>query len=156
MLLRLFSKATITIWISIRFSAFSIYLTGFSIIFIYLWFHLASFAPFKTLDFYLVNSETSEVRTGESLLSNIQTVISTCGYLSSAYSPSRILERSRQQKTSPNIPSPGMVSFILRRSSSTVLVHMFMKSLRTPIELPLSLMKDVGSSISEKPFRTPG
>ena len=37
----------------------SIYFTGYSMIFIYLLFHFASFAPFITRDFYLVKFITS-------------------------------------------------------------------------------------------------
>lgn len=87
MFLRLLRSAIITVYISTRFVAISTCLTGFSIIFIYLLFHRASFAPFITLDFYYVKFITSVFVADLSWLllfvSKICTVISTYGYLSS-------------------------------------------------------------------------
>ena len=68
--------------ISLRSFDNSIYLTGYSMIFIYLLFHLASFAPFITRDFYLVKFNTSFYNT---LFSVSFPLVSISAFFSKSY-----------------------------------------------------------------------
>jgi hypothetical protein len=100
MLCNEFIKAPILSTISFSSFAYSIVLTGFSMIFMYLLFHLASFSPFTTLAFSFKKVATSSAICLLDFYSaaayKIYTITSTKGCLSSSIIASKTRDKSRQ------------------------------------------------------------